>query len=78
MARKINAVKKIRALFKELDKPMTLYGIKDYIPDLRASDISMALCYFMKKNQVTRVLVPNENYRLKKEVYLYTYKENDE
>lgn len=73
MANKINAVKKIRSLFKDLNKPMTLYEIKHEIPDLKASDVSMALCYFMKKKQVTRKLIPNDNGRARKEIYQYTY-----
>ena len=70
---KINAVKKIRSLFLELDVPLTLLDIKEQIPALRPNDISMALCYFLRQKQVSIKLILNPNSKGRKEIYQYTY-----
>jgi hypothetical protein len=68
-----NAVTKIRNLFELTQRPMTLTEVKQSQPDLKASQISMAMCYFMKQRYMTREPIKNEMARGRKSVWLYTY-----
>ena len=71
----INAVRKIRAVFLDKKHPMTLAEIKEAIPDLKSSDVSMALCYFVKQGFATRQQIENKNAKARKTVWLYNYEE---
>lgn len=66
------AVKKIRDIFQDQQK-LTLSAIHEALPELKASQISMAMCYFMKQRYVTREAIPNTNTKGRKTVWLYTY-----
>lgn len=70
-----NAASKVRALFKQLQKPLTLTDINKAHPELKATEISMALSYLRTNRYLTREQVPNTNSRGRKQVYLYTYHE---
>jgi len=43
------------------------------LPELKASQISMALCYFMRQRYMTREQIKNEQSRGRKNVWLYHY-----
>lgn len=73
MATGTNAVSKVRAAFDELGRPLTLAQIKEHTGLLK-NEVSMALCYLMRVDQATRVLIPNEGIRVRKNVYQYTHK----
>jgi len=68
-----NAAIKIRDIFKSADAPLTLTDIRHALPELKSSQISMALCYFMRQRYMTREPVKNEQSRGRKTVWLYTY-----
>ena len=55
-----NAATKVRDIFQLTQRPMTLTEIRQAQPDLKASQISMALCYFMKQRYMTREQIKNE------------------
>ena len=53
MAKGTKAVSKIKDLFSQEKIPMTINDV--YLKtQLHPSEISMALCYLLKRNQVTR------------------------
>lgn len=68
-----NATRNIRAVFLDAQKPLTLTDIKTAMPDLKSNQISMALCYFIKKGELTREQVQNQQSKGRKNVWLYTY-----
>lgn len=68
-----NAASKVRALFKQLQKPLTLTEINQEHPELKATEISMALSYLRTNRYLTREQVPNTNPKGRKLVYIYTY-----
>ena len=68
-----NAATKVRDIFQLTQRPMTLTEIRQAQPDLKASQISMALCYFMKQRYMTREQVQNDQSRGRKQVWKYTY-----
>lgn len=70
-----NAASKVRALFKQLQKPLTLTEINKLHPELKATEISMALSYLRTNRYLTREQVPNTNPKGRKQVYIYTYHE---
>jgi len=69
----INAVQKIRGLFREKQQAMTNAEIKTHLPELKPSDISMAMCYLLKQRYATRELIPVQNPKARKTVWMYTY-----
>ncbi len=71
--RSSNAVAKIRVLFQSKPQPLTLKDIKENIPDLKSSEISMALCYFLRQRYVTRTKIENTTPKERKQVWQYTY-----
>ncbi len=71
--RSSNAVAKIRVLFQSTVGPLTLKDIRDKIPDLKSSEISMALCYFLRQRYVTRAKVENKSPKERKQIWEYTY-----
>lgn len=68
-----NAVIRIREVFKQAQQPLTMADINIALPDLKASQISMALCYFRKQRYVSREQVKNEKDKGRKQVWLYTF-----
>lgn len=68
-----NASAKVRKVFQDLCVPLTLNKIKAHAPDLRASEISMALRYLQRQRFLTRQQVDNENQMGRKKVWLYQY-----
>lgn len=71
-----NAVKKIKEVFIEKNQPLTLAEIKEKTPDLKPSEISMALCYFHKNGYVTREKINNKKQIARKTIYEYTFNHN--
>lgn len=70
------AVTKIRQVFRQVQRPMTLREIREMLPDLKAPQISSTLCYFMRQKYVIREPVDNSAPRERKKVWLYTYSDN--
>ena len=70
-----NAATKVRDVFKSAQGSLTLTDIRNAMPDLKASQISMALCYFMRQRYMTREQIPNEQSAGRKKVWLYTFYE---
>ena len=70
------AASKIRKLFIDTGKQFTLADINKEFPELKASQISMAICALMRGRYLTREQVPNQGTRGRKNVYLYTYHAN--
>jgi hypothetical protein len=68
-----NAARNIRGIFDDAEDSLTLTEIKSALPDLKSNQISMALCYFVKKGELTRQQVPNEKSKGRKNVWLYTH-----
>lgn len=68
-----NASSKVRAIFTDATKPLTLAEIKGLAVDLKSSEISMALSYLMRQRYLTRDTVPNTSTRGRKQVYVYQY-----
>lgn len=67
-----NATRNVRALFETAQCPLTLTDIKTAMPELKSNQISMALCYFLKKGELTRQQVANEQSKGRKSVWLYS------
>ena len=67
-----NAASKIRVLLRERQGEITLTQIEK-ITDLKANEISMAMCYLLKQRYVTRIKVKSDAIRGRKEVWSYTY-----
>jgi hypothetical protein len=72
MEQQVGAVKKVRAVFTNANKPLTLREIQDIDTTLKVTAISMALCYLHKQRYVTRESIPAKSLG-RKLVYLYTY-----
>lgn len=66
-----NALVKVRAVFLQGDMPLTLSSIAQKT-NLKAPEISMALCHLRKQRYVTRELVAS-NGRGRKNVWAYYY-----
>lgn len=70
------AVTKIRQVFRQAQRPLTLREIREQLPDLKAPQISSTLCYFMRQKYVIREAVDNTSPKERKKVWLYTYSDN--
>ena len=68
-----NAASKVRALFKKEQKALTLTEINKHHPELKATEISMALSYLRANRYLSREQVPSNNTKGRKMVYSYTY-----
>lgn len=68
-----NAAIRVRDVFKAAQQPLTLADINNALPDLKPSQVSMALCYFRKQRYVSREQVKNEKNKGRKQVWLYTF-----
>ena len=69
---KQGAASKVRAVFIEEQAPLTLYDIA-VKTDLKAPQISMALCYLRRQRYLSRTLVCNPHAKGRKEVWQYEY-----
>lgn len=70
------AVTKVRNAFINTGNTLTITDIKLIIPDLKASQISMSLCYLYKSRWVTREKVKSSLTRGHSMVWMYTYHVN--
>ncbi len=70
-----NAASKVRALFKREQKALTLPEINKHHPELKATEISMALSYLRTNRYLSREQVPSNNTKGRKNIYSYTYHE---
>jgi hypothetical protein len=68
-----NAANKLRETFLANPKPLTSNEIKKLRPDLKPSEISMALSYLKQARYLTRELIPNPTRMARKDVWLYRY-----
>jgi hypothetical protein len=68
-----NAASKLHNLFKANKESFTLASIKKVYPDLKPSQISMALCYLMKQRYLSRVAIQSNLVKGRKEVWQYSY-----
>lgn len=68
-----NATVKVKEVFKAAQCPLTLVDIKTALPELKASEISMSLCYFMKGRYLSREQIANPNTVGRKKVWLYHF-----
>lgn len=75
VSRNVNAVAKVKAVFKAHQKPLTLAEIKEQANDLKSNEISMALCYLMRQRYATRTQIENTVKKMRKNVWQYTYYE---
>lgn len=71
-----NAVRKVREVFRAARCPLTLAEINEAMPELKPSQISMALCYFRRQRYLSREQVKNENTKGRKTIWMYTFHEN--
>jgi hypothetical protein len=62
-----------RVLFRSANKPLSITDIREAIPELKPSQISMTLCYFMRQRYMTREQIANEQSVGRKKVWLYTF-----
>jgi hypothetical protein len=70
-----NAASKIRALLDaHASGIVTFTDIRNSLPDLQQSEISMALSHFMKQRYLTRELIENKVTRYgRRQIWQYTY-----
>ena len=68
-----NATAHVKEVFKTAQCALTLSDIKEALPELKASEISMALCYFRKGKYLSREQIENQNKLGRKKVWLYHF-----
>jgi hypothetical protein len=68
-----NATAHVKEVFKAAQCALTLSDIKEALPELKASEISMALCYFRKGKYLSRESIENQNKLGRKKVWLYHF-----
>jgi predicted transcriptional regulator len=68
-----NAAIRVRDVFRTAQQPLTLADINTALPDLKPSEVSMALCYFRKQRYISREQIKNEKNKGRKQVWLYTF-----
>ena len=68
-----NASVKVRKVFQDFSSELTLTQIREHLPELKASEVSMALCYLMRMRYLTRSAVENNSPKQRKSVWQYTY-----
>lgn len=66
----------VKQVLQEHSGQITLAQIMSKAPQLKASEVSMALCYLMKMRYITRELTENKTPKSRKQVWLYTYHAN--
>lgn len=68
-----NASVKVRQVFQNHSPVLTLSQIRDFVPELKSSEVSMALCYLMRMRYLSRSAVENNLPKQRKSVWQYTY-----
>jgi hypothetical protein len=68
-----NATIKVKDVFQAAQCPLTLANIKEAMPELKSSEISMALMYFVKQGHLSREQIDNESGKGRKKVWLYQF-----
>jgi len=63
-----NAATKVRNAFLQHSQDMTLADLKEFIKDLKSSEISMALSYLLRQRYLSRESIPNDNPKQRKRV----------
>lgn len=71
--KKVGSATKIRSLFISSQAPLTISDIRVAHPELKANEISMALCYLLKQRYLTRETTENKLKDGRKKVFVYTY-----
>lgn len=66
-------VYKVRMSFLNMGLPMTITDLRRLNPDLKASQLSMTLCYLMRARWVSRTQVPTTYKRGHQLIWQYTY-----
>lgn len=67
------AAREVKRVFNEQNHPLTLTEIRKHTPDLKASEISMALSHYSKARHLTFTLIDNPTQRGRKQVKQYTW-----
>lgn len=70
------SVGKVRAAFREAQKPMTINDVIAMKPDLKPNQVSTAFCYLMKQKYVIREQIDNPANKGRKKIWVYTYSDN--
>lgn len=68
-----NASVKVRKVFQDFSPVLTLSQIREHLPELKSSEVSMALCYLMRMRYLTRSAVENNLPKQRKSVWQYTF-----
>jgi hypothetical protein len=68
-----NAAVRVRDVFKAAQQSLTLADINNALPDLKPSQVSMALCYFRRQRYLTREQIQSDKSKGRKQVWLYTF-----
>lgn len=68
-----NASVKVRKVFQDFSPVLTLSQIREHLPELKASEVSMALCYLMRMRYLSRNPLENNQPKQRKSVWQYTY-----
>lgn len=66
-------VYRIKQSFINSTAPLTITDLRKLHPDLKASQLSMTLCYLMRARWVSRTQVPTTFKRGHQLIYSYTY-----
>jgi hypothetical protein len=67
------AARQVKSIFIDHQQPLTLSDIRKATPELKASEISMALSHYTKAKHLTHVLIPNPNARGRRQIKQYTW-----
>ena len=51
-----NARVKVRQVFQDISPVLTLSQIREHLPELKSSEVSMALCYLMRMRYLSLAL----------------------
>lgn len=67
------AATKVKQVLQEHTGQITLAEIQQKLPELKANELSMALCHYRKQGYLTRELVDSDKKLGRKQVWTYTY-----
>lgn len=67
------AAMKVKELFQDHERPLTLTEIKKFSPQLQASEISMALSHYTRARHLSFEIIPNPSNRGRKTIKRYTW-----
>jgi hypothetical protein len=67
------AATKVKQVLQEHAGQITLAEIQQKLPELKANELSMALCHYRKQGYLTRELVDSDKKLGRKRVWTYTY-----